>query len=330
MNLQGKIVIHERYGNGCIVEVTDSYFIVKFQIEKKKFAYPDSFRKYLKFIDLTDCEKIKSDLEIKDKKDGDKPPKTKDREKKIKEKDPINIAFKCNYCDGGATSKNIGYKGVCSNNLINYNINVLQRVWCSAKESSCMKYLSGEISRQELDNCMKEEGYVCYESQMLRDWRAFAGEFHSGEKEGMPKKIKKVKNNSLAVLTTRNPHQDECSRVIFAVFLVNVKYEGDEEDSGYVGTTSKFKLSLSPEEATGFLFWNYHANKNKPESAFWGSGLFRYFDDLQAANILKDLVEIKKGTQDAELSKEFYDYFCKTHRINPAELIQASGALSLV
>jgi len=38
---------------------------------------------------------------------------------KVKQKEKLypraNVAFKCNYCDGGKTSDNIGVDGICSN-----------------------------------------------------------------------------------------------------------------------------------------------------------------------------------------------------------------------
>ena len=48
-------------------------------------------------------------------------------------------------------------------------------------------------------------------------------------------RLLKVQKNSLAVLTTREPNaaSDE-SRFVFAVFLVDESYEGDNRDAGYI------------------------------------------------------------------------------------------------
>lgn len=54
-------------------------------------------------------------------------------------------------------------------------------------------------------------------------------------------------------------------------------------------------------------FWRYHANEKQPEIAAWSSGLHRYFNDEQAAQILRDIVKIKKGTADEALAREFYE-----------------------
>ena len=49
---------------------------------------------------------------------------------------------------------------------------------------------------------------------------------------------------------------------IFGVFLVDEAYEGDNREEGYVTTTSKYKISLSLDEAKQMLFWNYYHNEN--------------------------------------------------------------------
>ena len=100
--------------------------------------------------------------------------------------------------------------------------------------------------------------------------------------------------NSLCVLTTRNPNSEEENRYIFAVFLVDETYEGDNQEEGYVTTNSPYKIMLGPKEAGSMLFGSYHANDNKAETAARSSGLHRYFDDTEAVQILRDIVEIKK------------------------------------
>ena len=104
-----------------------------------------------------------------------------------------------------------------------------------------------------------------------------------------------VQSNSLCVLTTREPYTTEEDRFIFAVFLVDQTYDGDDLDEGFVSTQSKYKIKLTTEQAHQMPFWRYHANEKQPEIAVWSSGLHRYFNDEQAAQILRDIVEIKKG-----------------------------------
>ena len=199
-----------------------------------------------------------------------------------------NIAFKCNYCDGGSSGICIGYKGVCSDAMIHYNIETAKHIWCGS-DSPCKKYLDGEISRKELEN-----RFACYESTMLTEWKASAGVVQNGEDKGKPMKLLKVQNNSLCVLTTRLPGATDDTRFIFAVFLVDESYEGDGREEGYVTNHSKWRIELTPDEAQKMLFWNYYVNKNSPEKVVFGSGLHRYLDDNQAAQILRDIVTVKE------------------------------------
>ena len=86
----------------------------------------------------------------------------------------------------------------------------------------------------------------------------------------------------------------------------------------------------TPKEANKLLFWNYHVNDNKPESISWKSGLHRYFEDEQAAQILRDIALAKKGTKDGELANRFYNHFCLINKINIEKLPAPNGALKRV
>ena len=240
-----------------------------------------------------------------------------------------NIAFKCNYCDGGQSAIQVGFDGVCSDKLIRNNIEVENRTWCSAEDCACLQYLNKEISRKDLDLLCADGGFVCYESQMLRDWKAMAGVVQNGENKGKPMKLNQVQANSLCVLTTRDPQSKEEERYVFAIFLVDETYEGDGYDAGYVSTKLPYKIKLSPNEAHSLLFWNYHANDNKAETAAWNSGLHRYFEDEQAAQILRDIVKIKIGTADEQLAADFYEHFCRINGIDADAIGEPSGALLL-
>ena len=175
----------------------------------------------------------------------------------------------------------------------------------------------------------KADGFICYESQMLRDWKAMAGIVQNGERKGQPMHLNQVQPNSLCILTTRDPYSTEDQRYIFAAFLVDDTYGGDDLDEGFVTTRSEFRLQLSPEEAHKMLFWNYHANGKQPETAAWNSGLHRYMTDEQAAQILRDIASLKQNTQDAELARRFFDKFCMLTKIDTNKLKTPQGALTL-
>jgi hypothetical protein len=178
-----------------------------------------------------------------------------------------------------------------------------------------------------LDDIVADGGFVCYESQMLRDWKAMAGIVQNGDRKGQPMHLSNVQTNSLCILTTRKPNSTEEDRFIFAVFLVDQTYDGDDLDEGYVSTKSKYKLKLTSEQAHQMPFWRYHANKNQPEEVVWSSGLHRYITGEQAGQILRDIVSLKCGTEDAELAREFYETFCAITKINAETLRAPNGAL---
>ena len=342
MNLVGETVIHKAFGEGEIIDHATNYLTIKFEQGEKKFVYPDAFNGFLRITNADKQILIENKLvEIKYEKARQLVEKERlaqlqqseqiisvDKHKsKVKVYPRANIAFKCNYCDGGQSDKQIGFHGVCSDELIHNNIEVEKRTWCCSDESACRKYLCDEIDRKELDELCQDDGYVCYESQMLRDWKALAGIVQTGENKGQPMKLNQVQANSLCVLTTRDPTTSENERYIFAVFLVDETYEGDNKDEGYVTTHSEYKIKLSPDEAHNMLFWKYHANDNQPEVAVWSSGLHRYLEDEQAAQILRDIAKTKEGTNDQELAEKFYLHFCQINRVDEDNLPNANGAL---
>lgn len=342
MDLINMKVSHKVFGDGIIIDKEDSYLTVKFYIGEKKFRYPNAFDGYLSTEDAEFNIKIKEEIDTIKRLEEEKkeeiakkekenlkvvPVKEEKKERKTKVYPRENIAFKCNYCDGGKSDKEIGFNGACSDEIIKNNIEIEQRTWCSSKESDCLSYLNGKISRMELDNIHNDGGYVCYESQMLREWKAMAGIVQRGDRAGQPMKLNKVQNNSLCVLTTRLPNTREEDRFIFAVFLVDENYEGDNYEEGYVSTKSKYKIKLSPKEAENMLFWSYHANENQSEVARWSSGLHRYFGDEQAIQILRDLSLLKEGTEDEELAEAFLQYFARINSIDIDSVTEKNGAL---
>jgi hypothetical protein len=341
MNLVNQKVYHKTFGKGTVLSFNGSYLLVDFPIGQKKFIYPDAFDGFLSTEDNGVASEIRYDIEkAKHAKEQAKQQVFDSRMTPIKDKSAnrtakrsknsprANIAFKCNFCDGGQSDEQVGFHGVCSDSVIRNNIVIEHRTWCTAEDCSCLHYYNGEISREELDELCTGGGFVCYESQMLRDWKALAGVVQNGENKSKPMTLRKVQQNSLCVLTTRDPGSDEKERYIFAVFLVDDSYEGDGQEEGYVSTQSKYKLKFSPDEARALLFWNYHANSNQPETAAWNSGLHRYFDDEQGAIILQDIYKAKVGTQDEALAKEFLEHFCRINGIDLDRVGTARGALS--
>ena len=338
----GSRVFHDVFGGGVIVSRDGMQITVDFGGDEKKFVYPDAFEKFLESADQELMVQVNRDLQAKQESRAKailsatyttaKLPQPQMR-KKRKKVERSNVAFKCNYCDGGKTPTCIGFNGICSDSILRYNIEKAHHVWCSTAESPCRRYLDGKISRKELEDIMHGgDGldFVCYESRMLRDWKACAGIIQTGANKGKPMRLLKVQRNSLAVLTTREPNDitDE-ARFVFAVFLVDESYEGDGQEAGYVTTRSDWKILLTPQEAHKIHFWNYYVNQNAPERIVFGSGLHRYLSDDQAAQILRDIAAVRVSQRDKDFAKHFFEHFCQVNGINPEQLPTPAGALTM-
>jgi hypothetical protein len=347
MDLVNQIVIHKYFGDGKIIEQSGNYLTIIFDIGEKKFNFPDSFKDFLRAKDKTIDEQIRIFLmkfeEEQKRVNAEKEHMQRlQRQKATAQTSSIskknnksaaktypraNIAFKCNFCDGGESDEQVGFNGVCSDDIIINNIKIEHRTWCNSEDCPCLSYYNGEISRTELDEKCMDGGLVCYESQMLREWKALAGIVQHGENKGKPMKLNQVQPNSLCILTTRNPQSSEMDRYIFAAFLVDETYAGDGRDEGYVSTSSEYKIKLSPKEARLMRFWDYHSNDNQPETAAWSSGLHRYFKDEQAAQILENIMLLKKGTKDEDLARKFFEHFCNINSLDMDAIPEPFGAL---
>ena len=351
MDLINKEVIHKIFGEGIIITNVNGYLTIQFSVEEKNFVFPDAFKSFLKFKNSKDTESllpaIKEEFIMKEEEEkerqelikkeralkleayrAEKDSKSKSKPKTRKSiEESSNLAFRANYCDGGQNSEQIGFSGVCSDKIISNNIEGEKYTWCKSEDSLCMKYHNKEITREELDRTFGKSRIICYESMMLRDWKAYAGSVLRGDNKGKPKKLGRANKNALCILTTCEPGTEEDTRYIFGVFLVDEVFKGDTKEEGYVSSGSKFKIKLSREEAQRLLFWNYYVNATNPQNILWNSGLFRYFHNNQAAQILRDIVRIKKDTQDEDLAKEFFEHFCQINRIDIDTLGEINGAL---
>lgn len=355
MKLFGEVVKHKVFGIGQIIEFENNYITVLFDEinEEKKFTYPSAFDSFLELENKSFLKQIEEDKNVIAQKEAESKRRNEERAKasmtiKLKEgrerrmygtiaksSDKNNIAFKCNYCDGGKSKDVIGYKGVCSDETIKYNIKIAKHIWCSQPENMCFKYLNGEISREEICKYYEEtksefSKSICYESQMLEIWNAGAGITQNGDEKGKPMSLRNVKANSLAILTSKLPYAEDKDRFIFAVFLIDENYGGDNREEGYVGANHKYKIQLSLDEARKVKFWDYYFNEKKPELIKLGSGLHRYFTDIQAAQVLKKICEIKKGTSEEILSKEFLEYYCRIKQVDIDCIPTPNGALQRI
>lgn len=338
MDFLNQIVIHKLWGEGIVSRHDKTGFYVRFGEDERRFGHPESFAEFLRFQDPQLQEMTERLLQEKEAEKAkalntryQSPPAPQSKNTPARKTKPRgekpNIVFKCNYCDGGSNKYHIGYMGACSDDLIRYNILDAQHSWCSDPNCACSQYLNGEITGDQLDDMCRDGAFVCYESQMLKDWTAFAGFVLKGDKKAEPKKIRNVQLNSLAVLTTRKPDMPEKDRFVFGVFLIDDADEGTGPNEGFVRSNSKYRIELSPTEALQIKFWNYHANDNDPEKPMWGQGLFRYTSDVEAVQILRDIVAVKRLPAEKKFAQEFLAHFCKIHKIDLNSIPKPNGAL---
>ncbi|MBR0249151.1 MAG: hypothetical protein IJQ70_09285 [Synergistaceae bacterium] len=325
-------VYSRAFGEGNVVNIVVKYITIQFSTGEKQFMFPSAFDGFLTTADekLQNMIAEAKEKELAEKKQRELNPAqevhpVQERKAVINSPKTVreNIAFKCNYCDGGKNNNCVGFKGVCSDTMIKYNIGKAKHVWC-ASDSPCKKYYDGEISKKDLDR-----GFLCYESKMLVEWKASAGVVQNGVNKGKPMRLDKVQNNSLCVLTTRLPNGPEESRFIFAAFLVDESYDGDGREEGYVTNNSKWRIELRPDEAKRMLFWNYYVNKNAPERIVFGSGLHRYLSDMQAAQILNDIIKVKSDPEEKAFAAEFFEHFCKISNIDPQIIAESHRTLKI-
>ncbi len=162
---------------------------------------------------------------------------------------------------------------------------------------------------------------------VFTEWRIFTGLKKSGKSEGTPNKLVRLAHNSCCLITAREPDMKEEDRYILGLFMVDESFIGKLCEDGYIPAHQQYRLRLSDQESRKLLFWNYYLNERYPTSMTWNSGGHRYFDNIWMAQILQDIVALKKGTEDLKLAENFLKHFCQMNRLVEADLPKPNGAL---
>ena len=125
INLKNEQIKHKSWGLGDVVEQTDTYIKIEFSVGIKQFQYPEAFEKFLKCSDTQLQEKILSDLADKKQQESEKKIKLQEERRKTvktyehaakavsgkkKTHPKENIAFKCNFCNGGSNENGIPFR----------------------------------------------------------------------------------------------------------------------------------------------------------------------------------------------------------------------------
>ena len=170
MDIIGKEVIHKSMGIGTVVSQEGKTLTVHFETKDMKLIYPDAFKQHLTFVDPDAAAQMADEMAAAQAaKFAEYTAKVAtpidvpvEKVKKYKRVEKPNIAFKCNYCDGGIKENGIGFYGVCSDAIIYNNIEVEHKTWCSAEECPCMQFMNGQISRQDLEDVLAKGDLICY------------------------------------------------------------------------------------------------------------------------------------------------------------------------
>ena len=187
-----------------------------------------------------------------------------------------NVAFKVTYTDSN-------WSGVCSPELA--AINFKKQTYCreqSFNQCNCQHPKFSDPNKFDLN------GFPCFDSVAQLGLLFYAGHYHSGEKNNIPKTANYIKKNKIAVFTSIEPFADESQRFIFAIGRIN-EIEILDDSNG------SFPVYLCDQESAIIfqnnrpLFWKYYTNENDPTEANWRSLLFRYLEDDLVEEILDDI-----------------------------------------
>ncbi len=201
-----------------------------------------------------------------------------------------HVAVKCTY-NNGDEGDFVGFNGTCSENIIKENTK--NRVWCKQPECLCKQYFNNGFKGERPIN-------PCLESTLFKDWRFGAGTYHSGKRQGQPKKAN-LEQGGICLLTTRFPGDKEEDRKIIGLYRIGkVSNNKNEETKFFADNTHRIRLPL--DEAKQLFFWDYYSiNSDNPR---WGTGLLRYLDDGQVKKILLDLKQTVQSVQYKEILEE--------------------------
>ncbi|WP_240374012.1 malate synthase [Bacillus piscicola] len=165
------------------------------------------------------------------------------------------------------------------------------------------------------------------QQQVFTDWQVFTGVSQSGKNKGQPNRAARLRPNSATLLTARASDQPETDRRILGLYMVAETFSGNLSEDGIIPSHAEYKIQLTEQEAEKMLFWNYYINKSYPHRMTWGSGKYRYFDNVWTAQILKDIAALKTDEEEIKEVTNFLEYFCQVNALDIDNIPEASGGL---
>lgn len=176
---------------------------------------------------------------------------------------------------------------------------------------------------QVVFNCKKEEL-----DTIFTDWKISTGTIKSGVNKGKTNKLIRVHQNSVCLITSREPGKPEKERYIQGFYMVAENFIGRLCEDGFIPAHPEYRIKLTEEESKKMPFWKYYVNAKYPNNMTWNSGTYRYFDNIWMAQILKDMLALKSEQEGSEMYQQFYDYFCLLNLIDEKELPKPDGPLT--
>lgn len=152
-----------------------------------------------------------------------------------------------------------------------------------------MRNLKLHAESQLVVQLTKEEA-----AQALSDWTVFMSQIKSGVNKGKPNKPSRLHENSAVLLTTLDEGAKESERRIVGMYMTKESFIGKHSEDGEVPAHSKLKIALTEKESKAMPFWAFYYNKKTPDKINWGAGDQRYFDNEVMAQILRELVNVKR------------------------------------
>lgn len=148
---------------------------------------------------------------------------------------------------------------------------------------------------------------------VFSSWSISSGRYIKGSSKGEPRIPKRLKPNSMCLLTECEEREHEEQRRIIGAFMVQEDFLGRYCLDGRIKAHPMYRLRL-PKECQ-MPFWTYAAQK--PEEKRWGKAVLKYITNEIGERILFDMSRLPLHENDQKCAEHFYHYYCKLNRIQP-------------
>ena len=145
--------------------------------------------------------------------------------------------------------------------------------------------------------------FICNEKDLLKNWRI---KIDSSKLAG-------ILQDSLVILTTKFKSTDEKDRFVFAVFMTAGTLKDGESE--FIVADEKYRIELKKSEAVKIKFWNHHTQTGKTKNN-WGTTSFKPLTPEDSASILKEILDIKIGTDEENIARDLYEHFSEINDLD--------------